>query len=196
MEDDIFAQLANLINEKPDYTNVASGFGAAEYAAPDFADATGSKDAASYEQSEFSPDDIVVPQIKPVKSDSGKKLIVVIDDDFSTLDLMKIYLQRDYEYMAFDDPKNAIFYLNGHVPDLIFIDCFLNTINSRKLVEIIKMYKEQADVPIIYIADPSEMSAIVHKLPKGVVDMVSRPVKRGDLHNILNKYIVEKTTEN
>lgn len=189
MEDDIFAQLANLISEKPTYTDVASGFGSASYAAPEFGDAKGY--SSSDEEGMFSYDDMIVPDIKPVKVARDKKLIIVIDDDFSTLDLMKIYLQRDYEYKPFDDPKNAIFFLNGNIPDLIFVDCYLNTMNSRKLVEIIRMYKELAKVPIIYIADPSEMSAIAQKLPEGVVDIVSRPVKRGDLQKMLDTHITD-----
>ena len=89
--------------------------------------------------------------------------------------------------------EGALNFLNGNIPDLIFVDCYLNTMNSRKLVEIIRMYKELAKVPIIYIADPSEMSAIAQKLPEGVVDIVSRPVKRGDLQKMLDTHITDDT---
>lgn len=195
MEDDIFSQLANLINEKPNYTSVQS-FGATNSVAPEFGDASGNGSFGTFdEESMFAYDDIVVPDIKPVKSVREKKLVIVIDDDFSTLDLMKIYLQRDYEYKSFDDPKNAIFFLNGNVPDLIFIDCYLNTMSSRKLVEIIRMYKELSKVPIIYIAEQAEMSAISNKLPTGVLDMLSRPVKRGDLQKILDTYIQDDSED-
>jgi len=189
MEDDLFSQLANLISDKPSTPGKTMGFGGTSYSE------TSNSFDDSPENTMFTQDDFVIPVIKPVKTVSEKKQIVVIDDDFSTLDLMKIYLQRDFEYMAFDNPKNAIFYLNGNVPDLIFMDCYLNTMPSRKLVEIIRMYKELAKVPIVYIADPSEMSAISLKLPEGVVDIVSRPVKRGDLQKVLDAHIKSDTDE-
>ena len=186
MEDDIFSQLINLVNNKPS-NNASAGFGATS-----FGDAQG---GGSDEAAMFSHDDIVVPVVKPKKVARTKKLIVVIDDDFSTLDLMKIYLQRDYEYMSFDNPKNAIFYLNGNVPDLIFVDCYLNVMKTKRVVDIIRTYKELANVPIIYLAEPSEESAISGKLPEGVLDIISRPVKRADLQRILDTYIVASDEE-
>lgn len=191
MEDDIFAQLADLVNNKPAPTNttgvenVVFGFGNTT-----FSDASSNSSSSFLDDSSmFEPDDIIVPDIKPKKATRSRKLIVVIDDDFSTLDLMKIYLQRDYEYVSFDNPKNAIFYLNTNIPDLIFVDCYLNFMNTKRVIEIIRTYKELQDVPIIYLAEPAEQSAIRNKLPEGVLDIISRPVKRGDLQNILDMYI-------
>ena len=61
--------------------------------------------------------------------------------------------------------------------------------NTKRVIEIIRTYKELQDVPIIYLAEPAEQSAIRNKLPEGVLDIISRPVKRGDLQNILDMYI-------
>ena len=197
MEDDIFAQLANLVSNKPNYSNVATGFGGVSFGEASDNNSSSSTSISSDDSEMFDSDDIVVPDIRPRKVERAKKLVIVIDDDFSTLDLMKIYLQRDYEYISFDNPKNAIFYLNGNIPDLIFVDCFLNVMHTKRVIEIIRTYKELNDVPIVYIADPSEVSAIESKLPEGVLDIVTRPVKRGDLQRILDTYLkdVEASAE-
>lgn len=184
MEDDILAQLANLVENKPTYTSATTGFGATS-----LGNASGLTSSVYEENPMFTDDNIVVPVVKPRKVAREKKLIVVIDDDFSTLDLMKIYLQRDYEYVSFDNPKNAIFYLNSNVPDLIFIDCYLDVMKTKKVVEIIRTYSELKNVPIIYLAEPAEEAAISSKLPEGVVDIISRPVKRVDLQRILDTRI-------
>ena len=170
--DDIFAQLANLVSNSSDDSLSAASLSA------------GSDDEM------FEDDGFKVPVIKPKKVDRDKPLIIVIDDDFSTLDLMKIYLQRNYEYLPFDNPKNAIFYLNGNVPDLIFIDCYLYTIKTKKMLEIIRTYAELKNVPIVYIAEPSEM-ALMHNRMKddGVSGCISRPVKRGELQAILDEVL-------
>ena len=177
MEDDIFLQLSNLLNDGP--SSSSSGGYSADYGgAPD--------------STMFTTDNLVAPDIKPKKGEDGKRTIVVIDDDFSTLDLMKIYLQRDYNVEIFDNPKNAIFYLNNTAPDLIFIDCYLNVMSTKRILDIIRTYKELAHTPIVYLAEPSEQAAIENKLPESVVDIISRPVKRADLQRMLDMYIKDE----
>lgn len=180
MDDDIFLQLSGLLNEGPGASgSKGTGSYSAEYGgAPD--------------STMFMDDRMVAPDIKPRKAGSGRRNIVVIDDDFSTLDLMKIYLQRDFDVEVFDNPKSAIFYLNGTVPDMIFLDCYLYAMPSKKVLEIIRTYKELADIPIIYLAEPSEQAAIENKLPEAVVDIISRPVSRADLQRMLDTYIKEE----
>ncbi len=174
MEDDIFLQLSSLVDG-----NSSSGGFQAPYSSP-----YGAPDSTM-----FTHDNMLYPDIKPKKSGSERRTIVIIDDDFSTLDLMKIYLQRDYDVEVFDNPKNAIFYLNSTVPDLIFIDCYLDVMSTRRVLDIIRTYKELADTPIIYLAEPSEKAAIENKLPEEVSDIIPRPVKRADLQNMLDTYI-------
>ncbi len=180
MEDDIFLQLSNLLNggNSPTKPQDNSGY-SAEYG--------GNPDSTM-----FTADEMVAPDIKPRKANGDKRMIVIIDDDFSTLDLMKIYLQRDYTVELFDNPKNAIYFLNGTIPDMIFIDCYLDIMSTKRTLEIISAYKELSDVPIIYLAEPSEQSAIESKLPERVVDIISRPVKRGDLQRMLDSYIKDE----
>ena len=141
--------------------------------------------------SETHLDEMIIPDIKPEKNASGKPSIVVIDDDFSTLDLMKIYLQRNYDYIAFDSPREAIFYLNRHIPDLIFMDCYIRMIKSRRIIEIIHSYKELAGVPIVYIAEPSEKGAVMARSRSTVVDCITRPVARGDLQLVLDRVFIK-----
>ncbi|MCR5672734.1 MAG: response regulator [Lachnospiraceae bacterium] len=180
MEDDIFLQLSSLISGDSSTKGapVTSSYSAEYGGAPD--------------STMFAEDSMLSPDIKPKRRMGERPMIVVIDDDFSTLDLMKIYLQRDYEVETFDNPKNAIFYLNGTIPDMIFIDCYLNVMATRKVLDILKAYKELAGIPIIYLAEPSEQSAIENKLPEGVVDIISRPVSRGDLQRMLDTYIKDE----
>ena len=144
--------------------------------------------------SDFDPDDgMIVPDIKPQKRPDEKPCVVVIDDDFSTLDLMKIYLQRDYVIKDFSNPKDAIFYMNTHLPDLIFLDCFMTTIPTKQILSIIRSYAELKDVPIYYTADESEESAVRNKLTEDISGIITRPIARGKLQEILD--IVFKDTE-
>lgn len=189
--DDIFLQLSKLTQTPAKPASSASqSFGAqtedkTEQLGSSTSTSTGGRLATDNEEM-FIYDTLVTPDLKPKKSTSGRKSILVIDDDFPTLDLMKIYLQRTYDYYSFDNPKDAIFWLNTHVPDLIFMDCFLSIIKSKRVVEIIRSYKEIAKVPIFYLSEPEELGAVSAKLPEGVLGVISRPVGRGDLQGVLN----------
>ena len=171
--DDIFLQLSKLTGGTEDDAQAPANL---------FTSAGLSTD----DEEMFKYDNLLAPTVKPQKSDTDKKVILVIDDDFATLDLMKIYLQRNYEYVAFDNPKDAIFWINGHIPDLIFMDCYLTLIKTKRVVEIIHSYEENKNVPIFYLSEPDELGAISSKLPEGVQGVISRPVGRGDLQGVLN----------
>lgn len=178
--DDIFLQLSKLTESKPDEVSKTSIFN--ERYKPT------SEDLFVY-------DELVVPDLKPKRSASGKPIVVAIDDDFSTLDLMKIYLQRDYEFMSFDNPKEAIFWLNTNIPDLIFIDCFLNMMSTKKTLEIIRSNKSASDVPIYYLCEPDELAAICDRLPDGVTSCLTRPIGRGKLQEILDEVFKNRPQE-
>ena len=135
-------------------------------------------------------DDLVMPKTKPVKVKTDRPQIVVIDDDFSNIDLMKIYLQRGYDCTFFDNAREAIFYLNKSIPDLIFLDCYMSVIRAKRMVEIIKSYPEYQNVPIYFLAEEDEKGPMESKLKsgdyEGVEGLLTRPVARGALQDILD----------
>ena len=157
-------------------------------------------DESPVENDSFSRDyviesDLVVPKIKRQKVEREKPVVLVIDDDFDMLDLLKIYLMRDYEYKAFSGPKEAIFYMNENVPDLVFIDCYIHSIKAARVVDIIHSYKELADVPIYYICEEYERGALERRLPEGVKGLIERPIARGKLQDILDVVFPKKDKE-
>ncbi|MBR4718790.1 MAG: response regulator [Lachnospiraceae bacterium] len=132
-------------------------------------------------------DDLETPDIRPVRSENGRSIIVVIDDDYQTLDLMKIYLSRDYECAVFSDPKEAIFYMNTHLPDIIFLDCYMTVMSAKKIISIVRLYKEMANVPIYFMVYEEERGVFEHRKDLEVDGLITRPIARGELQKILDK---------
>ncbi|MCR5605070.1 MAG: response regulator [Lachnospiraceae bacterium] len=148
----------------------------------------GTKDKTSNPREDFDADDgLVTPEIGPAKNLMGKPVVVVIDDDYQTLDIMKIYLSRDYECAVFSDPKEAIFYMNTHLPDMIFVDCYMTVMTTKKIISIVRSYKEMADVPIYYMVYKEEEGVFASKDIPGIEGIITRPIARGDLQKILDK---------
>lgn len=139
--------------------------------------------------------DLVIPSVKPKKNEASKPIILAIDDDFASLDLMKIYFARGYEYVPFSGPREAIFYLNENLPDVIFLDCFIHTIKAARVVDIIHSYSELKNVPIYYLCDDYEKSAMENKLPEGVLGIIERPVSRKAIQEVLDKHFPKDAEE-
>ena len=102
-------------------------------------------------------------------------------------DIMKIYLSRDYECAAFSDPKEAIFYMNTHLPDMIFLDSYMTVMTAKKIISIVRSYKEMANVPIYYMVYKEEADVFMSREVPGIAGIITRPIARGDLQKILDK---------
>lgn len=137
---------------------------------------------------------LITPKIKAVKDEESKPLVIVVDDDFETLDLLKIFLQRDYRYEGFSGPREAIFYLNQHVPDLVLVDCKIHTMKALTFIEIIRT--GVGNVPFVLTGTEEELATVdIDFLPEYVVDTIKRPISRGNLQEILDKYIKKDDKE-
>ena len=132
-------------------------------------------------------DGLETPDIRPLRNPDGKPIIVVIDDDYSTLDIMKIYLSRDYECAVFSDPKEAIFYMNTHLPDIIFLDCYMTVMSAKKIMSIVRSYNEMEKVPIYFMVYEEERYVFEHRNDTGAAGLLTRPIARGDLQKVLDK---------
>lgn len=131
--------------------------------------------------------DLVTPSIKAKKSEAEKPLIICVDDDFGTLDLLGIYLKRDYEYEGFSGPREAIFFLNQKIPDLILLDCKIHTMKAKTFMEIIMANPSNKDVRFAYTGTEDELAEIDWNfVPDYVIGKVSRPIARGKLQEILD----------
>lgn len=139
--------------------------------------------------------DLVTPKIEISKAEE-RPIIVLVDDDFDTLDLMKVYLQRDYEYKGFSGPREAIFYLNSHVPALVLIDSKIHTMKASTFMEIVRMGEANKNTKFVYTGTKEELSQIDWMMtPEYVIDSLQIPVSRKELQRILDLIPTAKAAE-
>lgn len=139
--------------------------------------------------------DLVMPKIKAVKSETEKPLIVVVDDDFETLDLLEIYLKRNYTYESFSGPREAVFFLNQHTPELILIDCKIHTMKALTFIDIIRTGAGNENVPFVLVGTEEELKSFDSELlPKSVIGTMKKPIARGQLQEYIDK-VVKKPEE-
>jgi len=109
---------------------------------------------------------------------AGKRVLVV-DDDVKTVELVKLYLDRDgYRVLtAYDGVEALRLAREGH-PDLIVLDLMLPGIDG---LEICRTLRDESDVPIIMLTAKTTDQDKLTGLELGADDYVTKPFSPREL---------------
>ncbi|MCJ7604482.1 MAG: response regulator transcription factor [Dehalococcoidales bacterium] len=109
---------------------------------------------------------------------SGKKILVV-DDDEKTVELVKLYLNRDgYRVITAYNGNDALRLARENRPDLIVLDLMLPGIDG---LEICRTLRGESDVPIIMLTALSTDDDRLTGLDIGADDYVTKPFSPREL---------------
>jgi len=109
---------------------------------------------------------------------SGKK-VMVVDDDVKTVELVKLYLNRDgYKVITAYDGNEALQLARENHPDLIVLDLMLPGING---LEICRTLRAESDVPIIMLTALTTDDDRLTGLDLGADDYVTKPFSPREL---------------
>jgi DNA-binding response OmpR family regulator len=109
---------------------------------------------------------------------AGKKVLVV-DDDVKTVELVKLYLNRDgYRVITANDGNEALRLARENSPDLIVLDLMLPGING---LDICRILREESDVPIIMLTAMTTDDDRLKGLDLGADDYVTKPFSPREL---------------
>lgn len=109
---------------------------------------------------------------------AGKRVLVV-DDDVKTVELVKLYLNRDgYRVLtAYDGVEALRLAREGH-PDLIVLDLMLPGIDG---LEVCRTLRAESDVPIIMLTAKTTDQDKLKGLELGADDYVTKPFSPKEL---------------
>jgi two-component system alkaline phosphatase synthesis response regulator PhoP len=109
---------------------------------------------------------------------AGKKVLVV-DDDVKTVELVRLYLNRDgYRVVTAYDGVEALRLARESHPDLIVLDLMLPGMNG---LEICRVLREESDVPIIMLTAMTTDQDRLTGLDLGADDYVTKPFSPKEL---------------
>ncbi len=109
---------------------------------------------------------------------SGKKVLVV-DDDVKTVELVKLYLNRDgYRVLTAYDGNDALQMARESHPDLIVLDLMLPGMNG---LEVCRTLRTESDVPIIMLTALTTDDDRLTGLNLGADDYVTKPFSPREL---------------
>jgi DNA-binding response OmpR family regulator len=109
---------------------------------------------------------------------AGKKVLVV-DDDVKTVELVRLYLNRDgYQVLTAYDGIEALHLARESCPDLIVLDLMLPDIDG---LEVCRTLRHESDVPIIMLTARTTDQDKLTGLDLGADDYVTKPFSPKEL---------------
>ena len=109
---------------------------------------------------------------------AGKRVLVV-DDDAKTVELVKLYLNRDgYRVLTAHDGIEALRLAREGHPDLIVLDLMLPGIDG---LEVCRTLRDESDVPIIMLTAKTTDQDKLTGLDLGADDYVTKPFSPREL---------------
>lgn len=109
---------------------------------------------------------------------AGKRVLVV-DDDVKTVELVKLYLNRDgYRVMTAYDGIEALRLAREGRPDLIVLDLMLPGMSG---LEVCRILRDESDVPIIMLTAMTTDQDKLNGLELGADDYMTKPFSPREL---------------
>ncbi len=109
--------------------------------------------------------------------DSGKRKILVVDDDEDLVELICDQLERDgrFEIRAVDNGFDAGMMVRDYRPDLLVLDVMLPDINGKEVCQRVRSDKTMDDVKIICISGMVEEDKVEELKACGANEFLRKP---------------------
>jgi len=108
-----------------------------------------------------------------------EKTVLVVDDDVKTVELVKVYLNRDgYRVLTAYDGVEALRVARESNPDLVVLDLMLPDVDG---LEVCRTLRHESDVPIIMLTARTTDQDKLTGLDSGADDYVTKPFSPKEL---------------
>jgi len=118
----------------------------------------------------------------------NNKLVLVVDDDTSILEVIRIILEDGgYEVHTAKDINEAKNKLSTCSPNLVLLDIWLSGGDGGKIAEMVRGNRKTCSIPIIMISAHNDGRAIA--LKSKVDGFLAKPFDMNDLLSVVKKHI-------
>lgn len=120
---------------------------------------------------------------------NGKNLILLVEDDIETIDMLERCLSEEYKIIKVSDGNNALTLAQELNPDIVISDTMIPGLSGDELCRTLKSSVATSHIPVILLAAIAAREAIVHGLEAGASDYILKPcdpeVMKARIKNIL-----------
>jgi two-component system sensor histidine kinase/response regulator len=105
--------------------------------------------------------------------------IMMIDDEVSNLQIVKIILMREHfqsELLLYDNGRDALDYLRGHPVDLILLDLAMPGMDGFEVMHRLHENPATSEIPVIFLSAYQETEYILKAFELGATDFIAKPI--------------------
>ena len=106
---------------------------------------------------------------------SKDKIVLVVDDDVTSLKRAISILESDYRVAAAVSGETAFKYLENNRPDLILLDLNMPGMDGYQVIEKLQKDPEFAKIPVVFLSGEQTPQIEAQCLGAGAVDYVTKP---------------------
>ncbi len=116
-----------------------------------------------------------------------KRKILIVDDERSILEWMKIALEDKYDVLTTQDGRSALNIIKEENPLLIITDIKMPGISGFEILEEVK--KINFNIPVIIITAYASLDSAIEAFRKGASDYMVKPFSEEELIYRIEKYL-------
>ncbi|MBL7131529.1 MAG: response regulator [Candidatus Omnitrophica bacterium] len=127
-----------------------------------------------------------------------KKKVMVVDDEFDFLKIVKLNLEQagEYEVMTLLNPKEIIQKLHQFKPNIILLDILMPQIGGLEACEMLNNDSLGKNIPIVILSALEKDEDKLRAYKVGVVDYLVKPIEKKDLIAKIEKALKHKQEKN
>jgi signal transduction histidine kinase len=113
---------------------------------------------------------------------SRKKRLLIIDDEFNLIKILRMNLQAEgYDVVTADDGVEGLAHIQSSPPDLIVCDLIMPRMDGLELCRRIREDRETDRIPFIFLSARAEMPEKLDGFRAGADDYVTKPFDINEL---------------
>lgn len=124
---------------------------------------------------------------------SGKKHILIVDDDTTFMRMMHEGLKDYYRINMLTSGKQAMLYLKDTRPDLILLDYEMPENNGVDVYNMLKDNSEYRDIPIIFLTGIQNKESVINAIDLNPEDYILKSVDRKQLVERLEDFFKKQS---
>ncbi len=127
-----------------------------------------------------------IEQMKPVRKSRSRRLVLLVEDDPFTQQLVKLAIKDQFEVIAAETARQALAYYQRHLPDMVFLDIQLPDGNGINLLE--QITGADSDAYIFMLSSHSQKEKILECQNLGAKGFIGKPFTRQLLVDAISKF--------
>jgi two-component system response regulator AtoC len=130
---------------------------------------------------------------RPAGRDIVSKRILIVDDEPSVRESLKVLLKRDYELHAVEGGEEALEAVNRFTPHLMLLDLVMPRVDG---MTVLRTLREQGQtLPIIMLTATRMLKTAVEAMKSGASDYLTKPFDVDELRLVVQKALANQELE-